>query len=72
MFVSAIGLGLIRKYTNTTTSCICHVSYNLLVGIGLTGFLLSGAFVIEMALVAITGYAIWANRRRAAMAGGSP
>src|SRR5207253_1763402 len=67
-----LALALIRKYTNTTTSCICHVSYNLLVGIGLTGFLLSGAFVIEMALVAITGYAIWANRRRAAMAGGSP
>ena len=72
VFAIALGLGLIRKYTNTTTSCMCHVSYNLLVGIGLTGVLLDGALVIEVALVAITGYVIWANRRRAATAGGSP
>jgi len=71
VFAIALGLGLIRKYTNTTTSCVCHVSYNLLVGIGLTGVLLSGAFIVELALVAVTGYAIWANRRNAATAGGS-
>jgi uncharacterized protein len=64
VFVIAIGLGMIRKYTNTTTSCMCHVSYNLLVGIGISGGLLGVAVVAEAALIAITGYAVWTRRRQ--------
>jgi CAAX protease family protein len=59
----AIGLGLIRKFTNTTTSGICHVSYNLLTAIGIAGSLLGVAVGAEVILVAVTAYAIWSNRR---------
>lgn len=68
VLVIAIGLGLIRKYTNTTTSCTCHVSYNLLVGFGVTGLVLDGAIAVEIVLVAVVAYALWTNRRRAAAA----
>ncbi len=64
IFVIAIGLGLIRKYTNTTTSCACHVSYNLLVGIGIAGAALNAALAVEAALIGISGYALWTERRR--------
>jgi uncharacterized protein len=60
----AIGLGLIRKYTNTTTSCVCHVTYNLLAGVGIASGLIGIAAGVEVGLVAISGYALWANRRR--------
>ena len=64
ILVIAVGLGLIRKYTNTTTSCACHVTYNLVVGFGLTGAALYGAIVLEVALLALVAYAIWSTRRR--------
>ncbi len=64
VFVVALGLGLIRKYTNTTASCTCHVTYNLLVGFGVTGAFLGGAVAAEVALAAATGYGIWSNRKR--------
>jgi CAAX protease family protein len=63
VFVLAIGLGLIRKYTNTTTSCTCHAGYNLLAGIGIAGPLLNAAVVVEVALLAVTAYGIWSSRR---------
>jgi membrane protease YdiL (CAAX protease family) len=66
VFVIAIGLGLIRKYTNTTASCTCHVSYNLLVGIGIAGIALDVAIGLELLLVAATAYAILSQRRRSA------
>ena len=66
VFVIAIGLGLIRKYTNTTTSATCHVGYNLLVGIGIAGAALNVAVAVEAALLGISGYAIWTQRRRRA------
>jgi membrane protease YdiL (CAAX protease family) len=68
VFLIALGLGLIRKYTNTTASCVCHVSYNLLVGIGIGAALLNAALIAEAVLVAVTAYAIWAERRRRAPA----
>lgn len=71
IFVIAIGLGLVRKYANTTASCTCHVAYNLLVGFGLTGLLFDVAVGAEVVLAAATGYGIWANRRRAAALTGS-
>jgi membrane protease YdiL (CAAX protease family) len=68
IFVLALGLGLIRKYTNTTTSAACHFSYNLLIGFSFAGTMLEAAIAVELLLVAVTVYAIWANRRRAAVA----
>ncbi len=66
VFVIAIGLGLIRKYTNTTASAACHISYNLLVGIGIAGVALDAAIAAELALIGATAYAIWSQRRRSA------
>ncbi|TMC84955.1 MAG: CPBP family intramembrane metalloprotease [Chloroflexi bacterium] len=69
VFVSAIGLGLIRKYTNTTASATCHAGYNLLAGIGLGGLLLYGAMLVELGLIAAAAYGLWTSRRRTAAAG---
>ena len=66
VFVIAIGLGLIRKYANTTASCLCHVSYNLVTAIGFTGWVLGVAGVVEVGLLAVAAYAIWTRRRPAA------
>jgi len=63
VFLLALGLGLIRKYTNTTTTTACHVSYNLLVGIGIGGAILNAAVAAEVALIAVLAYALWAKRR---------
>jgi membrane protease YdiL (CAAX protease family) len=63
VLVLAIGLGLIRKYTNTTTSVVCHASYNLLVGAGIATSLVGVAIGAEMTLVAVSGYAVWSRRR---------
>jgi membrane protease YdiL (CAAX protease family) len=55
VFVLAVALGLIRLFTNTTTSAICHVGYNALVGIGLVqGSAALPAVGVEVALVAAT------------------
>jgi membrane protease YdiL (CAAX protease family) len=67
VLVIALGLGLIRKYTNTTTSAACHASYNLLVSVGI-GSLLGLAIVAELALAAATVYGIWSRRRQMAAA----
>jgi membrane protease YdiL (CAAX protease family) len=64
VFVVAIGLGLIRKYTNTTTSSVCHVAYNLLAGVGIASGLIGIAVAVEVVLVGLAGYGIWSNRRR--------
>ncbi|TMG12086.1 MAG: CPBP family intramembrane metalloprotease, partial [Chloroflexi bacterium] len=66
VLVIALGLGLLRKYTNTTTSAACHISYNLLVGIGLAGAVANIAVVAEVALIAVSIYVIWSRRRRPA------
>ena len=65
VFVIAIGLGLIRKFTNTTTSMICHVTYNLVVGIGVAASQLDFAIGLEVLLIAASAYAIWTIRRQA-------
>jgi membrane protease YdiL (CAAX protease family) len=65
VLVIALGLGLIRKYTNTTTSAACHAGYNLLVSVGI-GSLLGLAIVAELALAAATVYGIWSRRRQMA------
>jgi membrane protease YdiL (CAAX protease family) len=65
VFVLAIGLGYVRKYTNTTTSMTCHVAYNLLVGIGIAGAVLYAAVALEVVLITVSAYAIWTQRRAA-------
>ena len=67
VFASALGLGLLRKFTNTTTSAISHATYNLLVGIGVADSQVDAAVAIEVVLVAISAYAIWSQRRGPAM-----
>lgn len=66
IFLIAIGLGLIRKYANTTASCTCHVTYNLLVGFGVGGAVVDAGVVAEVVLVAATAYGVWSNRRHLA------
>ncbi len=68
VFVLALGLGLIRKYTNTTTSGICHATYNLIVSIGIGSELLGFAVAAEIVLAAVTAFALWSRRRRLAEA----
>ncbi len=68
VFVLAIGLGLIRKYLNTTASMTAHVSYDLLAGSSIGGAAMYGAIAIEAVLVAVTMYALWSRRRRAPVA----
>jgi CAAX protease family protein len=64
IFVIAFGLGLLRKYTNTTTSAGCHVAYNLVVGLNLTGMVLAAAVGVEVVLVALVALAVWSGVRR--------
>jgi membrane protease YdiL (CAAX protease family) len=71
VFVIAVGLGLIRKFTNTTTSSICHISYNLVVGIGVAGSAIGFVIAIEAVLIAVTAYGIWSSRRRKELAADS-
>ena len=65
VFVIAVTLGLIRKYTNTTTSMSAHIAYNLLAGIGLAGTILYVGVAVEVALLAAAAYGIWRVRRQA-------
>jgi membrane protease YdiL (CAAX protease family) len=51
VFILAIGLGLVRRFTNTTTSTTCHVVYNTLVGVGVAGAWLGPALGVEIGLV---------------------
>lgn len=64
VLIVAIGLGLIRKYTNTTSSSICHIAYNLLAGTGIAGGLLGIAVGAEAGLLALAVFGLWSNRRR--------
>jgi len=51
VFILAIGLGMLRRIANTTTSTICHVVYNALVGVTVSGAWLVPAVGLEIALV---------------------
>jgi hypothetical protein len=57
---------VIRKLTNTTTSMICHVTYNLVVGVGVAASQLDVAIALEVVLIGISAYAIWSRVRRTA------
>ena len=63
--VLAFGLGLLRRYANTTTSALCHIVYDALVGLGLGRLGLPGAVAVEAVLVALLAAAWVLHRRRA-------
>jgi uncharacterized protein len=63
ILVVALCLGLLRKWTNTTTSMTAHVTYNLLAGLSLTGPYLYAAIAAEAVLVAVALVAIWPRLR---------
>jgi len=64
VLIAAFGLGLLRKFTNTTTSAISHAAYNLVVGVGLAASQVDAAVAVELVLVALSAYAIWSISRR--------
>lgn len=65
VFVLALGLGLLRRYANTTTSMICHVAYNAAVGVGITGALIGPSIALEVALIALLMVAfVWTRQVR--------
>jgi len=66
VLVIAIGLSLIRRYANTTAAVLCHVTYNLVVGVGIGDQLLGYAVAAELLLIAVVVYALWTTRRREA------
>ena len=63
VLVAAFGLGVLRKFTNTTTSAITHAAYNLLIGVGLAASQVDAAIAVELVLVALSAYATWSKWR---------
>jgi hypothetical protein len=43
---------------------LCHVSYNLLAGVGIADSQIPVAAAIELVLAGVSVYAIWSQRRR--------
>lgn len=62
ILVIALGLGLIRRYFNTTSSLTCHVTYNLLIGVNLAGTYQVAGGVIVVLLLGVSAYEIWRRR----------
>ena len=65
VFVISSGLGLLRRFFNTTTSLTCHVCYDLLVGVGVGLTLLPWALAVEAALLGLLAFAFVRGRRPA-------
>lgn len=65
IFLLAIGLGLIRRYANTTSTMTCHAAYNLLVGLGLTGLGELGIGLAALVLAAVTVFEVQRRRQAA-------
>ncbi len=63
IFVIAIGLGLIRRYVNTTATIACHMTFNLLASFTIAGPFQIGGFVVSAALLGVSAYAMWQHRR---------
>ena len=73
IFIVAIALGLVRKYTNTTTSILAHASYNFIGGVlPLSGAPLYAGIAIEAALIVIAAIAVFRQRRVNPVANSSP
>ena len=54
----AVGLGLIRRFLNTTSSIVCHATYNTMAGIGLARAVVPWAIAAEAVLLALLGLAL--------------
>jgi membrane protease YdiL (CAAX protease family) len=67
VFMISCGLGLLRRFFNTTTSLACHVCYDVLAGVGIGLALLPWALAGEAALLALVAFA-GLRRRRPALA----
>lgn len=65
VLVLAFGLGVLRRLTNTTTTVICHMSYNLLVGVGIGWLGWPVAATVETALVVAAVLTTWMVKHRA-------
>jgi membrane protease YdiL (CAAX protease family) len=62
VFVLALCLGVIRLLANTTTTVVCHVAYNALVGVGVAGAWLLPALLVEAALILLTTVTFFTTR----------
>lgn len=62
VLVLATSLGLLRRYTNTTTTIVCHVAYNAAVGFGLGRLPPQQAIAVAAGLVTLLVIA-WAAGR---------
>jgi uncharacterized protein len=62
VYVLAVCLGLLRSFANTTTTVVCHVAYNALVGIGVGGAWLGLALAAEAGLLLLTVLAFFTSR----------
>ena len=65
VFVISCGLGLLRRYFNTTTALTCHVTYDLLVGVGVGLSWLPFALLAETCLLGFVAFALVRSRRPA-------
>lgn len=70
VFVLACGLGVLRRYTNTTTTTVCHALYNGLVGFGLGWIGAGPALAVEAMLLGVLGatFAVFVSRSRRELA----
>ena len=64
VFVLGVGLGLLRRWLNTSAAITCHALYNGLAGLGIPGLLLPWAIAGEI-LVMISAVILWWLGRRA-------
>jgi membrane protease YdiL (CAAX protease family) len=65
VFVLALGLGLLRRVANTSTAIICHVTYNLVVGLAAAGVgvaWLAPGLAVEALLIALTLVVVFTAR----------
>ena len=72
VLILAVGLGLVRRHTNTTTATISHVTYNAVVGFGFARLGVVPAVAVELLLLAVLGGTWLRARRRAAPQMGFP
>ncbi|HEX6350118.1 MAG TPA: CPBP family intramembrane glutamic endopeptidase [Candidatus Dormibacteraeota bacterium] len=63
VLVLALGLGLLRRFTNTTTTALCHVAYNGLVGAGIGWLGLPQAVLVEVVLLLGAILTTWVGKR---------
>jgi hypothetical protein len=66
------GMGLLRRYFNTTTSTICHVAYDTLAGLDVTAAWLGWGVAAEIALLLVLVWVYVQHRRRTAAQPGKP